>query len=68
MTLDKEIIDIAKHHNGRYLLPHRYVAAKANKTDIDRRYDACQKLVNEGKAKWLTNNFEPGIELTTKLI
>lgn len=62
-----EILQIAKAHDGRFLLPRRFrrepvgTVSDPDATEID--YEACRELVHEGLARWLNSNFSPGIEL-----
>lgn len=67
------IINVAKKHRGRYLLPKRFrTNPLAPKSALDHVYDACEELVNEGKARWLREGSSwesgpgPGIELTRR--
>ena len=68
-----EIVEIAKKHGGRYLLPRRFhYNPWAHKEPLDLEYDACGELTLEGKASWLPmgTSYEcgpgPGICLTSK--
>jgi hypothetical protein len=56
MTLEErmeKIIKSAKEHEYKYLLPRRFIVNKWDKSEVDFEYDACEELVNQGKAEWL---------------
>lgn len=62
---EAEIVRVAREHGGRFLLRHRYKRPlHAEPTELDLQYDACQRLVTKGKARWMTGNSAPGVELS----
>jgi len=57
------VLRIARAHGGVYYLRRRFREPRFGlKTMLDHRYDACQKLVWQGRAAWLGNT-GPGIRL-----
>lgn len=70
MSRMDEIVEIAQRNNGRYLLPQRFsripIGMEPLPNDAERAWESCKRLVEEGKARWLSKletNMAPGIEL-----
>lgn len=68
----RKVVEVAHKHGGRYVLPCRSARAPtAPKSALDHVYDACEELVNQGKATWLPigdswqSGPGPGIQLRT---
>lgn len=65
-----EIMETAKSHDGRYLLPLRFrfepVGTVADPDAAELDYEACRELVHERLARWLSSNYAPGIELRNR--
>lgn len=63
-----EIVEIAKAHDGRYLLPRRFGKPSTPLSETDLAYAACEELVRDGLAEWLPASWSaaPGIRLTSK--
>lgn len=66
----KKVVEVAQKHGGRYVMMRRFRRNPlAPKSALDHVYDACEALVDAGKARWLRegNSWEsgpgPGIEL-----
>lgn len=57
---------IANAKLGRYLLPYRH-RRSVIPTDVDLEYEACERLVQQGKARWLSERFAPGIQLDPRI-
>ena len=65
--LCREIYETALTHDDRYLLMRRHGRRESNPpSELDLKYEACDKLVFAGVARWIRSGFAPGIELTGK--
>jgi len=63
--MHKELVAAkARDHDGMYLLRRRYPKLTGFKDELDLEYDACQELVFENRARWISGKYAPGIRLT----
>lgn len=60
------IIETARGHDGRFLLPTRFRGPSWPPREQDLDYDACDALVLNSYADWLQGSLAPGIRLTRK--
>lgn len=67
--LRETIIRTALEHDGQYLLRRRFGRRRFGRrraydppSDLDKEYEVCEALVNEGRARWLDRS-GPGISL-----
>jgi len=62
--LEAHIMRQAREHDGRYLLRNRY-RSHSPPSDLDRQYEACERIVDRGNARWIprSSSMAPGIEI-----